>query len=157
VEEGVGVLRFQSTTASCGPASLRTALLARGIVRSEDELASLAGFKASEGTSPKGIVRALAAIAVEHPEVQPALLSEARDEIAILRLVNCLMGGSVVILCVDDNEHWSVAFGLLGLGVSTIIHVYDPAETEMVKHYKPGELLARWRGPGKKPYYGIIV
>lgn len=131
--------------------------MARGIARSEEELSTLTGFKPAVGTSPRGILRALETISKEHPEVTPAVLSEARSEVAVLRLIACLMAGSVVILCVDNYEHWGVAFGLLGFGGNTTIHFYDPAETEMVKHYQPGELLARWQGGGRKPYYGIIV
>jgi hypothetical protein len=35
--------------------------------------------------------------------------------------------------------------------------VSDPAENEMVLHMTPSELMQRWHGPGRKPYYGVIV
>lgn len=147
-------MRFQSTQASCGPAALRNALLARSIVRSEEELAKLSGYRADVGTSPRGMMRALILIAKDHPELMPAPLAEARADIALLRLMAAHRAGSVVILLVDSYEHWVVSFGTLG---DKVIHVADSADNEMVAHYNPEELLQRWRGVGKKPYYGIIV
>src|SRR5689334_13934959 len=99
-------MRLQSTTASCGPAALRNALLARGIERSEDELASLAGYKAADGTSARGMVRALVLVAKDHPELMPAVLSEAREDIAVLRLMAAHRAGLVGVLLVDNWDHW---------------------------------------------------
>jgi len=150
-------MRFQSSQSSCGPASLRNALLCHGIIRSEEELEALAGTKASDGTGPKGLIKALQAIAREHPEVTPAPLSEAREDVAVLKLLATLAAHHVVILSVDRDEHWVVAFGFLGSGAKVSIHVCDSADNEMVKHYGPAELLARWRGLGRKPFFGVIV
>lgn len=150
-------MRLQSTQASCGPACLRNALHCHGINRSEQELEQLAGTTATEGTPPRGMLKALKAVSVEHPEVSPGVLSETRRDVAILKLVAALQAGHVGILCADEYEHWILAFGLLGLGERIIIHVCDSAENEMILHLRPEELLARWKGPEKKPYYGIIV
>jgi hypothetical protein len=59
-----------------------------------------------------------------------------------------------VILLVDHWDHWVVAFGLLGV---SSIHVVDSADTELVQTLTPEELIPRWEGNGKRPYYGIIV
>jgi hypothetical protein len=145
-------VRFQSTQSSCGPAALRTALLARRIVRSEDELAKLAGCTPADGTSPRGLLRALRLISQEHPAVTPGVLNERRADVAILRLTAALQNGTVALLCVDQWSHWVTAFGLLG----HTVHVADSADNEMVLHYEPSEILTRWRGPGGG-FYGILV
>lgn len=152
-----GSLRLQSTQANCGPACLRNALLCHGINRSEQELEQLAGTTGSNGTSGKGLIKALASISAEHPEVRPGVISEGRADVAILKLLAALNAGHVVILCADSNEHWILAFGTLGSGVRIIVHVCDPEDNELVIHMKPDDLLRRWEGPGRKPYYGVIV
>lgn len=149
-------MRYQSTAASCGPAALQNGLRARGIERSEDELTVLSGCTVS-GTSGRGMMRALLAIAKDHPGLLPSVLSESRPDIAILRLLEALRSGYVVFQIVDNLEHWVVAFGLLGAADRTVVHVADSQDGELVRHYTPSQMLERWRGPGKKPYYGIIV
>jgi ABC-type bacteriocin/lantibiotic exporter with double-glycine peptidase domain len=151
-------MRFQSNSSSCGPAALRTALQCHGIRRSEEELEQLTGFTPAEGTPPKGLLKALAAISKDHPIVTPAILSESREQVAILRLVFALQNGSAAILVVDNDEHWVCAFGLMGAGTNCTIHVHDPADVEMVRHVKPGELAEWWRGTSKRaPFYAILV
>jgi ABC-type bacteriocin/lantibiotic exporter with double-glycine peptidase domain len=150
-------LRLQSTQANCGPACLRNALLCHGITRSEQELEQLCGTTGTSGTSGQGLLRALRSIAESERAVTPGYLSEGRADVALLKLLACLSAGHVVILCADNNEHWILAFGVLGGGSKVIVHVCDPAENEMILHYAPDELLARWKGPGRKPYYGVIV
>lgn len=143
-------MRFQSTQASCGPASLRNALLALGIERSEEELSQLSGCTATNGTPPKGLIRAITQIT----GAEPGVIYEAREDVAVLRLVEALRVGRPVILCVDRDEHWVVAFGLLG---PDVVHVADSADNELVKHYRPRDLASRWRGVGRRPFYGILV
>lgn len=147
-------MRLQSTSASCGPSALRTALMVRGITRGEQELEKLCGYKPAVGTTARGMVRALLAIAKDYPQIMPCPASEARADIALLRLMAAHRAGLVSILLVDNHEHWVVSFGTLG---DNTIHVADSDDSEMVLHYSPEQLLARWRGPGKKPFYGIIV
>lgn len=147
-------MRFQSTQASCGPAALRNALLARGIVRSEEELAQLSGYRADVGTTPRGMMRALILVAKDHPELMPGPMSESKADIAILRLMAAHRAGMVAILLVDSDEHWVVSFGTLG---DRVIHVSDSADSEMVLHYSPERLIERWRGTSRKAFYGIIV
>lgn len=146
-------MRFQSNQASCGPASLRNALLARGISRSEDELAKLSGCT-TDGTHARGMMRALLLVAKEHPGLLPGVLAERRPDIAILKLLAAHRAGSAAILCVDKYQHWVCSFGTLG---DSVIHVADSADSEMVLHYSPGQLIERWQGEGAKPYYGILL
>lgn len=149
-------MRFQSTLANCGPAALRTALAIRGILRTQEELEALSGCT-TEGTSPRGMLAALRAISSESEEVRPGVISESRPDIALLRLLEAHRSGCSVILCVDQDEHWVVSFGLLGEGARMVVHVSDAGDSELVKHYRPGELVERWRGLGRRPYYGIVV
>lgn len=147
-------MRFQSNQSSCGPAALRNALLCHGIIRSEDELAALSGMTPEDGTSARGLAKALAAVAKEHPRIVNTSISESRDDVALLKVYFSIQQGHPVILCVDQMEHWVTAFGIMG---SNVFHVADSADNEMVKHYSSGELLARWRGVTRKPYFGIVV
>ena len=146
-------MRFQSTAASCGPASLRNALLARGIARSEEELARLAGCT-TDGTTARGMMRALLLVAKEHHGILPGVLSERRDDIALLKLVAAHRAGCAAILCVDDNSHWAVSFGMLG---DSIFHLADSADDELVLHLSPEALLSRWKSSLKNCYYALIV
>lgn len=150
-------MRLQSTQANCGPACLRNALLCHGITRSEVELEQLCGTTGTDGTPPPNLIKGLKAIALEHNELSPGVLYEARPDVALLKLIATLGAGHVVIMLVDQNEHYVLAFGLLGSGARIVVHVCDPAENEMIIHMKPAELLQRWEGPGRKPFYGIIV
>lgn len=100
---------------------------------------------------------ALQSISREHPAVSPGVISEGRADVAILKLLAALSAGHVIIMCADNDEHWILAFGTLGSGIRIVVHVCDPAENEMVLHMRPDDLLARWKGPGRKPYYGVIV
>ena len=103
------------------------------------------------------MLKALTLVAKEHPVVSPGVISEAREPIAVLQMLECLRNGHVVICCVDSDEHWVVAFGLLGGGERLRVHVSDSADPELVQHYTPQAFGQRWRGKGRKPYYGIVV
>lgn len=150
-------MRFQSNQANCGPAALRNALQCHGVSRSEQELESLTGCTAAEGTTPKGVLKALALVAKDHPNVSPGLISEGRASVALLHLLESIRNGHVVIMLVDEWDHWVVAFGLLGSGDGMRIHLSDSADPELIQHLTPKSLVERWKGHGRKPYYGIVV
>lgn len=151
-------MRFQSNQSSCGPAALRNALLCIGIKRSEEELEKLTGMTPSDGTSAKGLLKALQAISKEHPEIDPAVIAENKGDIAILRLLEALRSGHPVILVTEGGSHWATAFGILGVaGEKLMIHVADSAEVELVLHFTPQELIKAWKSDEKKAYYGVVV
>lgn len=150
-------MRFQSTAANCGPAALRNALQCHGIQRSEAELETLAGFTAADGTSPKGLLKALAAVARDNPDITPAIINESRPNVAIMMLLEAIRNGHVVVCLVDSWDHWVVAFGLLGSGRGVRVHISDSADPELVQSYTPDAFMTRWKGQGRKPYYGIVV
>lgn len=145
-------MRFQATQASCGPAALRNALMARGLTRSEEELETLSGCTPVLGTSPRGLLRAISAVSADLPGLAPSVISEARADVALLKLVVALEMYAV-ILCVDSDSHWVTAFGRLG----PLVHVADSAHPELVVHLTRDEVMTRWRGLGRKPYYGIVI
>lgn len=93
-------------------------------------------------------------VAVEHPKISPGVVSERRGDVALLKLHAALQAGVVGILCVDGFEHWVCAFGLLG---GDVFHLADSAAEELVLHYSPMRLLERWRGPGRQPFYAILL
>src|SRR5690349_6458198 len=107
-------MRLQSIQANCGPACLRNALLCHGITRSEVELEQLCGTTGTDGTPPPKLISGLKAIALEHPTLSPGVLYETRADVALLKLIATLQAGHVVIMLVDSNEHYILAFGLLG-------------------------------------------
>lgn len=143
-------IRFQSTAANCGPAAVRNALLALGIPRSEEEIETLTGATAADGTGPKGILKALHAVLPSPPGV----INEAREDVAILKLLAALQAGHPVICCVDNDEHWVAAVGTLG---NQILLVADSADNELILAYSPENFLSRWEGPTRRPYYGCVL
>lgn len=145
-------MRFQSNQATCGPAALRNALMARGLTRSEEELEALSGCTPAAGTSPRGLLKAISAVSADLPGLSPLVISESRADVALLKLVAALETYAV-ILCVDGDSHWVCAFGRLG----PLIHVADSAHPELVVHLTRDAMMARWKGHGRKPYYGIVI
>jgi hypothetical protein len=99
-------------------------------------------------------MRALLLIAKDQPGWLPGVLSERREDIALLRLTAAHREGSAAILCVDGDTHWVVSFGMLG---SSIFHIADSADDELVLHLSPGALIERWRGTSRNAFYGLIV
>lgn len=100
------------------------------------------------------MMRALIAIAKDDPRLFPAVLSERREDVAVLKLKAAHDSGMVAILLVDNWEHWVVSFGTLG---NQVIHVADSDNPELILHYSPEELARRWAGPGRNPFYGIFI
>lgn len=146
-------MRFQSTAASCGPAALRNALAALGVARTEDELATLCGTTA-EGTPPRGVLKALREMGHS-----PAVVHEARGQVAWLLLLQALAAGRPAIACVDQDEHWVAVFATLGARNEDgpRVLVADSGSSELVHSYTAAEWLERWGGPTRRPFYAITL
>lgn len=145
-------MRFQSNRSSCGPAALHNALSAIGITRTEDELIALTG-QTPDGTSPRGLVKAIKAITSPEAPLLGTPFSTKDDEAAKVGLWwNVGNLGRPVILCVDQFEHWVVCVGYLGRR----FQVVDSADNRLLISYSEGELLRRWSAPNGG-FYGIIV
>lgn len=141
-------MRFQTNQSTCGPTALFNALVALGVERSLDECEHLCGTT-TEGTDGPALVRGAAKI----PGLTPVPLRESRPDVAVLRLVAALRAGRPVVLAVDSDEHWVAAVGLLGERVL----VADSADNELVQSLPLSQLLERWRGTGRRPFYGVIL
>lgn len=139
-------MRLQSTQANCGPASLLNALVALGISRTEDELATLCKTTGTEGTSPRNLMAAIRALGRS-----PELINEKRMDVAIMFVETWLREGRPVILCVDGDTHWVTAVGSMGKRII----IADPADNELVLSYSRSDLVDRWGSGGR--YYGIVV
>ena len=145
-------MRFQSNRSSCGPAALHNALAALGLNRTEDELIALAG-QTVDGTSPKGLIKALKAISSPEAPLQGVAFSTRDGEAATVGLWwNVGHLGRPVILCVDAFEHWVACVGYLGRR----FQVVDSADNRLLISYTEQTLLDRWTAPNGG-YYGIIV
>lgn len=141
-------MRFQSHQSSCGPASVANALLALGIVRSEQECGTLCKTTV-DGTTPLGITRGLRQV----PGIEPSPIRETRADVALLRLAALLRGGRPAILCVDNFGHWVAAVGMLG----DRFLIADPADNELVLALDSGALLERWEGDSKPYFVGVML
>lgn len=152
--------KYQQLPSSCGPAAVSNALQSLGIERSEAEIAALAGTT-NNGTSAEGLLKALKQIAESTGRPTPGTIYESREDITILKIVECLRNGRPLILCVTENGegwgHWVAAVGCLGFIAPSII-IADSAHQERFVFKGVAELIGWLRAPGeKKPFYAIIV
>lgn len=146
-------MRYQSVPGRCGPAALREALAAIGVQRSEDELAALAKTTV-DGTSPRGLLRALSLLELER---EPAYyMMEARADIAYIRVAEALREERPVVLCVDNYNHWVAVTGFLGASRPRFV-VADAGHEERILYLTAPELLSRWRGPARLAYCGVVI
>lgn len=139
-------MRYQSRKSSCGPAALCNALEAVGIVRTEDEIGSLAK-QSTDGTSSIHLRAAAEAIGVEVLNV-----SEQREEVAGWLVESQLRAGNPGILVVDNDEHWVALIGMLN---GTFI-VADSADNDLLCFYSRNGLLDRWKSPTGR-YAGFFL
>jgi len=144
-------LRFQRNFASCGTAALANALEALGIRRTEDELAPLCDSNV-EGTSPKGILKAIKAISTTELPLRGDSLKTSEPLAWVLVQWYLVNEGRPMILCVDEDDHWVAVVGSLGDRVVVI----DGAETDLVLFYDKDGLIERWRASDGR-FYAVIL
>jgi len=87
----------------CGPFALKHALLMRGVIASEREIARLAGTS-PDGTDEKQLERAAAHYGCQLPTIRKYESDTARDE-----LTAHLRGGNPCLLCINGWDHWVTA------------------------------------------------
>jgi ABC-type bacteriocin/lantibiotic exporter with double-glycine peptidase domain len=138
-------MRMQSTAADCGSTSLRNALFAIGKKRSLEEIELLCGTDAVQGTYTIQLIAAIDTIA----GCKAKVISEKSEQVAWYMLTEALRAGRSAVLCVDSDEHYVAAIGLLG----ERIVIADSAMMELVITYKQRQLAKRW-GPD---YWGVIL
>jgi len=116
----------QATDYTCGPASLRGALLAFGVGVEEDDLAAKAQTSASGGTSVNGLKAAAEAAGVE---------AEIVEGMTVDDLVGHLAEGCVVLACIQagddveehDSSHWVVPCAVTDMNDVTVVEAMDPS------------------------------
>lgn len=150
-------MKFQSQKSSCGPAALSAALQAVGVVRTEDELATVAKTTTQGGTDWRGMLNALRQVQKSHPEVA-AKPFEDTEEVAVLRLLRALDDGYAVVVIGRTTkpwDHYMVVVGRLGKRLC----LFDPGSNDAFTTVEVGDFVERWRGPDgvRKPFAGIIV
>lgn len=109
---------------------------------------TIAGGTGQDGIPPKSIMKTLDTLGYDAEPV--VYLVPGRAAEALRRFLH---KGFPVIMCVDNDEHWVCAIGVLG----SRFLVADPADAELVLSYDPEKLTTRWKNKTKKPYYGIVV
>jgi hypothetical protein len=87
----------------CGPFALKHALLMRGVLASEREIARLAGTS-PDGTDERQLERAAGHYGCELPTIRKSKPDTARDE-----LTGYLRGGNPCLLCINGWDHWVTA------------------------------------------------
>lgn len=138
-------MRLQDSKANCGPTALANALEALGHRRSVAELEVLCRTSATDGTSPRNLVRAVGQLkeSCDLPDPTTILVRSAPAALGLLR--HALLGGRSLVLLVDAAEHYAAAVGLLG---ATVLLV-DSADSDVVQFLSDDELLARWDDGGR--------
>lgn len=146
-------MKFQTLKHSCGPAALSAALQAVGILRTEDELAHLAGTT-TDGTGWDEMLTALLTVKKSEP-ILACVVFEEKVDVGLLRLLRALDDGHAVVLLVDDWSHYATAVGRLGDRVC----IFDPGTSDSFSTMGLAHLTKWWRGPkgSRKPFCGIIV
>lgn len=132
-------MKYQTSQATCGPASLSNALKALGRDVSEaavkKAIEKLGSYRpAVNGTTQEELARA------SEKWAKVVMRGTCVDNLAIQFLRGELVLGRVAILGVDNGTHWVAAVGLLGKRFL----VADPAHEELVLSYTGEELKQRW-------------
>jgi ABC-type bacteriocin/lantibiotic exporter with double-glycine peptidase domain len=140
---------YQITNWECGVVAIRNALLTLGIDKSRKEIRELSRANRSDGTSKRGIVRALRGFDLN------ATVYQTRNTDYAYRWISKWSRHWPCILLLDDMEHWGTTVG----GITDRIILVDPSMTgddlQGVHVLNKKEILSRWIGRGW--YYAIRV
>lgn len=146
-------MRFQADRYSCGVFAIMNALRAAGVKVSEKRVRAHSGTTEEHGTSEHGIRNALERIGW----VGEDLVADTKAK-TFQALLSALDGGSPVILCVDDDQHWVAAVGRCGKNV--IVHDSGRTKKNKAEHgsqvYTKKKLTERWENR-KGKLFGIVV
>src|SRR5215204_2115237 len=120
-------MKLQDSRANCGPTALANALEALGHRRSTSELEVMCRTSATDGTSPRNLLRAVAQLkeSCDLP-VHETIVVVRSATAALGHLRHALLAGRPVVVLVDAGEHYASAAGLLGPKVILI----DSADAE---------------------------
>lgn len=147
-------MRFQDAPGTCGAAAVVNACRAFSIRVPERSVRKLAGTD-GDGTDQQGIIFALRSLGLSAEEYRGTRRSPSWQW-----LHGALLHGRVIILCMDNWQHWTTAIGSLGDRVILIDSTNTKANRAEngVHVLSRDRLLRRWGCPGgDHRYYGIGV
>lgn len=134
-------MKRQLKSYSCGAASARNALKALGLDTSERSLWSLAGMT-EDGVDEEGILRVMRAHGVVSTE------HRFEDEHEAWQWIHqAIWNGSVILIAIDNWEHWVVVIG--SAGYSGVV-VFDPSnQSDIIDEcgtfiWSYSELMTHW-------------
>ncbi|MGA2668839.1 MAG: cysteine peptidase family C39 domain-containing protein [Ignavibacteria bacterium] len=142
----------QETEFSCGPASIRNALLSMGYKVSERKIRKLAGSDKNNGTSEKKLLKALRVLDFKYKEFYNKSESAFKQ-----RVIYNLKKNNRLVILTDNEDHWISVVGYEYKHLSVI----DPEVRRVKKQLTPKELSMWCRNFNKTKkdtyYYGIII
>ena len=146
-------MKFQQSTYTCGPASIRNALRALGKKVSELKVRQYSSTTKEDGTNPECMCNAIAGLGYVARDFSTYNSAEA-----INWLTGALANSQPIILSVDDEEHWIVSIGRIGDRFILIDSTRTKAnKAENGVHVvSKRQLLKRWKSKAKE-FYGIAV
>ena len=142
----------QETKFTCGPASMRNALLSLGYVFSERRLREIAGSDSKHGTTERKIRKTLRLLGFKSKDFHNKTESAFKQ-----RVTYNLKKGNKLIILTDHEDHW---ISVVDYG-NRHITVIDPERKRIKIRLTPKE-LSKWclnfnkRTRGTY-YYGIII
>ncbi|HEY3251190.1 MAG TPA: cysteine peptidase family C39 domain-containing protein [Ignavibacteria bacterium] len=142
----------QETRFTCGPASIRNALLAFGYIVSERRLREIAGSDKRHGTSEKKIKKTLRLLGFSYKDFTN------RSEPAFKqRVIYNLKKGHKLIILTDHEDHWISVVNYENKYITAV----DPERRRIKIHLTPKE-LSKWclnfnKHTRETYYYGIVV
>lgn len=147
-------MRLQDEPSTCGQTTVANLLVALTRKVTPDQVKAKLKKLAVDGdpgqtagTTEYQIMRLLEAYRIPVTQLQAHSPS-----LAINALRGHLMAGRPVVLAVDNDSHWLLAFGVLG----ATFNVWDPANIDLV--YTERRLVDRWGIAGDPPrFYGLAA
>jgi len=142
----------QETRFSCGPASIRNALLAFGYKFSERRLREIAGSDKWNGTSDKKIRKTLRHLGFKFKEFENKAAAAFKQ-----RVIYNLKKGNKLIILTDHEDHWISVVEYENKYITAI----DPEQKRVKTQLTPKE-LSKWclnfnKRTKETYYYGIIL
>ncbi len=142
----------QETTFTCGPASIRNALLSMGFNHSERKIRNLSRTDRKNGTNEKRLMRAVKGLGFNYKELYNKSESAFKQ-----RVVYNLQHNNKLVILTDHEDHWISVINYS----NKYLEVIDPVEKRVKKYLTPKD-LSKWclnfnKRTKETYYYGIII
>ena len=132
------ILELQRTSADCGVAALRAALVFFGVKASYRTIYRLAESSRIQGTDSKNVLKVL-----EHYKLNFEVRQTYNSKVAYQQLTESKY---INILCIDEFDHWVVKIGSHG----NLTIIFDPEFGTQVLTKR--QLLKRWKTSNGETY-----